>query len=124
MKDLIDEKNRKAELKRSVVKAWNVNYIDAETLRQQQEAERMQHAEIVIDRLDSERAEDEAEKQAEIDAAYEEAARREREGYNATTGSYSGAYGQGNVDDVTKGQIDLILHEKDAKLRHLIDGEN
>lgn len=116
MKDLIDEKNQREELKRSIVKAWNVNYIDAETLKKQQEAE------CVIQRLDAEKAQDEATKQAEIDKAYEEANRQED--YNKTTGSYSGAYGRGQVDDVTKGQIDLILHEKDANLRHIIDGEN
>lgn len=123
MKDLIDEKNKKAALKRSIVKAWNVNYIDAETLRLQKEAERMQRAADVMDRLDAEKAADQALIQAEIDAAYEEAARREQEAYNATTGSYSGTYGRGQVDDVTKGQIDMILHEKDAMIRDLIDGE-
>ena len=52
MKDLIDEKNQREELKRSIVKAWNVNYIDAETLKKQQEAE------CVIQRLDAEKAQD------------------------------------------------------------------
>lgn len=118
MKDLIDERNRMEKMRRSVVKAWNVNYIDPETMKKQQMAE----AQEVLERLEQEKKDDEAEKAAEIQKAYEEVARREGE-YNATTNSYSGSYGKGEVDDVTKGQIDLILNEKDAKLRKMIDGE-
>ena len=32
MKDLIDERNQREKMKNSIVKFWNVNYVDAETL--------------------------------------------------------------------------------------------
>ena len=114
MKDLIDERNKREKMKKSIVKFWNVNYVDAETLRKQQEeaeeAERL-------------KALEEAERAAEMNRAYEEASNRRNYDYNPTTGSYSGEYGQGEVDEVTKGQIDKILQEKDEILRSLIDGE-
>ena len=116
-RDIIAELNRKAEIKRSVIKRWNVNYIDAETLKRQEEAKAME----VFNRLESEKAEDEAKKQAEIDQAYLEAEESTRrwmdDNYNETTGSFSGMYGQGDVDDVTKDQVALILHEKDAAIQ-------
>ena len=116
-RDIIAELNRKAEIKRSVIKRWNVNYIDAETARRQEEEKAME----VYNRLESEKAEDEAKKQAEIDQAYleaEEATRRWMDdNYNETTGSFSGMYGQGDVDNVTKDRVDLILNEKYAAIQ-------
>lgn len=117
-RDLIAELNRKAEIKRSVVKRWNVNYIDPEELkRQEEEAKAM----AIFNRLESEKAEDEAKKQEEIQQAYldaEEATRKWMDdNYNESTGSFSGMYGQGDMDEVTKDQVDLILHEKDAAIQ-------
>ena len=116
-RDIIAELNRKAEIKRSVIKRWNVNYIDAETLKHQEEEKAME----IIKRLETEKAEDESKKQAEIDQAYmeaEEATRRWMDdNYNETTGSFSGMYGQGDVDDVTKDQVAMILNEKDAAIQ-------
>ncbi len=114
MKDLIDERNQREKMKNSIVKFWNVNYVDAETLKKQQE-EAEEEARL--------KALEEAEKAAEMNRAYEEASHR-RYDYNPTTGAYSGHYGQGDVDEVTKGQIDKILQEKDEILRSLIEGEN
>lgn len=116
-RDIIAELNRKAEIKRSVIKRWNVNYIDAETARRQEEEKAME----VYNRLESEKAEDDAKKQAEIDQAYLEAEEATRkwmdDNYNETTGSFSGMYGQGDVDDVTKDQVDMILNEKTAAIQ-------
>lgn len=117
-RDLIAEKNRRAEIKSSVIKRWNVNYIDLETLKRQEEESKAME---IFNRLESEKAEDEAKKQAEINQAYldaEEATRKWMdENYNESTGSFSGMYGQGDMDDVTKDQVDLILHEKDAAIQ-------
>lgn len=113
MKDVIDERDEKARIARSIIKSWNVNYVvepqlDEETLK-------------IIARLEQEEAEDKAAKEAEIAAAMEEARLRESQ-YNATTGSYSGSYGHCEVDDeVTRGQIDKILHEKTDALRSLVE---
>ena len=116
-RDIIAELNRKAEIKRSVIKYWNVNYIDAETAKCQEEEKAME----IFNRLENEKAEDEAKRRAEIDQAYSEAEESTRrwmdDNYNEATGSFSGMYGQGEVDDVTKDQVDLILHEKDAAIQ-------
>lgn len=123
MKDLIDEKNRRDKIKSSIIKRWNVNYIDPETLRLQEEQKRKLEAQEVLNRLEAEKAADEALKREEIERAYQEAAEKSAQNYNAATNSYSGAYGKGNVDDVTQNQIEMILHEKDKKLRNIIDQE-
>ena len=47
--------------------------------------------------------------------------------YNASTGSYSGTYGQGEVSDETRAQADAILNMKKSELQSIIDensGEN
>lgn len=117
MRDRIDERNEKERISRSIVKFWNVNYVTKPAEDEVLEDE----AAKIIARLAKEAAEDEAAKQAEIDAAMEEARRKEAL-YNATTGSFSGEYGMDAVDDeVTKGQIDKILQEKNEALRDLIE---
>lgn len=113
MRDIIDERNEKERISKSIVKFWNVNYVP----RPVEEDE----AQKILDRLAMEVAEDKAAKHAEIEAALEEARKRD-ELYNVTTGSRSGAYGRDAVeDDVTKGQIDKILQEKNVALRELIE---
>lgn len=117
-RDIIAELNKKAEIKRSVIKRWNVVYADPEEEKcREEEAKAME----IYERLERERMEDEAKKQAEIDLAYLEAEEATRkwmdDNYNESTGSFSGMYGQGEVDEVTKDQVDLILHEKDAAIQ-------
>lgn len=112
MKDVIDERNEKERIGRSIIKYWNVNYVAKPA--EEDEAEK------ILQRLAEEAAADEAVKQAEIEAALEEVRLRE-EAYNVTTGAYSGNYGSSEVkDEVTKGQIDKILQEKTEALRDLI----
>lgn len=122
-RDLIAEMNRKAEMKRSIIKSWNVNYIDAETVKRLEEEAR---ALEVYQRLEDEKALDEAKKQEEIKKAYQEREKADRQwmdvNYNASTGSFSGIYGQNSVDNVTKNQVELILHEKDAAIQKIIAG--
>lgn len=113
MKDLIEERDRKEKIQRSIIKRWNVHYMTKEELESKQGS--LDEAAAIFARLQAEEREDEARKQAEI-----EAAKRASEGYNATTNSYSGAYGQGEVDTVTKGQIDQILAEKEVMLQNMI----
>ena len=114
MSDLIDECNKREKMKNSIVKFWNVNYVDAETLKKQQEE---------AEAAEREKALEAAENAAEMNRAYNEASHKRSYDYNPTTGAYSGLYGQGEVDDVTKGQIDKILQEKDEILKGLIQGD-
>ena len=143
-RDLIEERDRKEKIKRSVIKSWNVRYFDeeAEALMQAQleaqmqaqreEEERLREAQEIFDRLERERMEDEAKKQAEIDQAYLAQAYKEAEidaqkwldeNFNSFTGAFSGSYGQGEVDEADRDRINMILHEKDAALRGIIDTE-
>lgn len=113
MRDIIDERNEKERISKSIIKYWNVNYVPAP----QQDAE----AERILRQLEEEAEREEAAKRAEIDAAIEEK-RRKEELYNVTTGSYSGSYGsEGIQDEVTRGQIDKILQEKTEALRSIIE---
>ena len=80
-------------------------------------------AQDVFERLEQEKADDKARMQEEIEQAYYEAKMKE-EAYNATTGSYSGMYGQGDVDHVTKDQVQMILNEKNAVIQNIINSGN
>lgn len=102
MRDIIDERNEKERISRSIVKFWNVNYV------------------VKPPRND---ADEESRRLAAEDAQMNEEAYMEEQNqfYNPTTGSYSGKYGRGEIkDEVTQGQIDKILHEKSDALRNLI----
>jgi len=143
-RDLIAEKNKRESIKSSVIKYWNVNYFDPAAQQRLEEEAKLREAQEIIDRLAREAAEDEAKKQAEIDQAYIEAELNDlvREvdrtynldamnetfhsdkDYNATTGSYSGTYGQGKVDNVTQDQVAMILNEKNAVLQGIINAGN
>ena len=128
-RDLIAEKNKRESIKSSVIKRWNVNYYDPNDKARLEEEERMRAAQEIYERLEREKAEDEAKKQAEIDQAYIEAelndlVREMDRTYNATTGSYSGTYGQGDVDTVTQDQVAMILNEKNAAIQDIIDAGN
>ncbi|MBR5566363.1 MAG: hypothetical protein IKW08_09430 [Roseburia sp.] len=125
-RDLIAEKNKRENIKSSVIKYWNVNYFDPIAEQRLKDEENLKRAHVIIDRLDMEAAEDEAKKRAEIDHAYIEAelndlVREVNKDYNSTTGSFSGTYGQGKVDTVTKDQVAMILNEKNAVLQGIID---
>jgi len=99
MRDIIDERNERERISKSIIKFWNVNYMP-----------RQPEPEISVPQ--------EAETQLPQEAAAEET----EEMYNKTTGSYSGSYGRQEVkDEVTKGQIEKILQEKSDSLRSLID---
>ncbi|MDD6306293.1 MAG: hypothetical protein PUA75_05010 [Clostridiales bacterium] len=98
MKDLIDERNERERISKSIIKYWNVNYVPV-----QPKAETMPEEAPEKEILEMEE-------------------QRTEEDFNETTGSYSGAYGRKEVEDeVTKGQIDKILHEKSETLRQIID---
>lgn len=122
MRDIIDERNEKERISRSIIKYWNVNYIVPEPPKEElPDVELDDDIMAIINRLDNEAQEDEAAKQAEIEQAKEEYRQNDRKLYNAATGAYSGVYGQNGIDDeVTKGQIDAILHERSDELRDLI----
>jgi len=122
-RDLIAEKNRKEHIKSRIIKYWNVNYIDPEEERRKQEEAMMNETQEVLERLEQEKADDDARMQEEIEQAYYDAKLKE-EAYNATTGSYSGMYGQGDVDHVTKDQVQMILNEKNAAIQNLINSGN
>ncbi len=98
MRDIIDERNEKERISRSIVKFWNVNYVPViekptDEPQVQEACENVVGSEELTDEL-----------------------------YNETTKSYSGVYGLEVVEDeVTKGQIDKILQEKDEALRQLLD---
>lgn len=126
MRDRIDEINRRAEIKSRIIKYWNVNYIDLETLQRQKEEACKLEAQKIVDRLETEKSEDEAKKQEEIDQAYLDAREAEKQwledNYNETTGAFSGIYGQNPTEDeIAQGRIDMILNEKNAALRKMID---
>lgn len=118
MKDLIDERDEREKIQRSIIKRWNVHYVTKEELEAEKaKDDSLKQAEEILARLRAEQLEDEARKQAEIEAAK----KRSEDSYNATTNAYSGLYGQNEMDSVTKGQIEQILGEKDAHLRSVID---
>lgn len=117
MRDIIDERNERERISKSIVKSWNVNYVPVPPKTDEAD----DAAEEILDRLAEEAAEDEAEKRAQIDALIDEVRFRE-ESYNEATGAYSGAYGiDGVEDEVTKGQIDKILHEKSDAIREIVE---
>lgn len=92
MKDMIDKRNEKERMGRSVIKRWNVNYMPAQA--RPVAAEKSQEAPV------------------------EETA---AEHYNHSTGSYSGLYGQKEIDEVELEQIEAILHEKSDMIQHIVD---
>lgn len=119
MKDVIDKRNEEERLKKSIVKYWNVNYVNEPKMQETDKAEE------VLRRLEQEAALDDAKKREEIEAAMLEAENlRAGRVYNETTGSYSGVYGKGTVDEDERGRINKILHEKAEALRAIIEGND
>lgn len=111
MKDIIDERNERERISKSIIKYWNVNYVPAPVgeMAAQNAAEGDAAADTAM--------------QGETNAAGKSTGNAvSQEDYNATTGSYSGSYGKVEVaDEVTRGQIDKILHEKTDAIRSLIE---
>ena len=102
MKDMIDKRNERERIARSIIKYWNVNYIprtQADSGMQKQTAE-------------AENAQDQT-----MDPNMQE-------DYNKATNAYSGKYGQEkDLDEVTKDQIDKMVREaaKILDLEPLLD---
>lgn len=126
MEDLIDKRNKKEKIARSIIKWWKVHYMSkAEVAAQEEEKariaeeeqrkqEEMDRANEIFARLEAEAAADEAKKQAEIELA--KMGQLGEDTYNAATKSYSGTYGQTQVEDeVTNEQIHQILEEKENR---------
>ena len=68
-------------------------------------------AKEILERLAREAAEDEAKKQAEIDAARAHVENSADSSYNAETKSFSGLYGQGPMDEDTQAKVLEILQQ-------------
>lgn len=128
--DLIAIRDAKLKLARCVVKWWNVNYIMTDLDAQEEaipteevveeEDPSIAAANEIFERLERERLADEAVKQAEIDAAF--AAQNNPDAYNASTGSYSGSYGQGLLNDSEQDQVSHILSQRHDAITDLIKG--
>lgn len=132
MEDMIDKRDKRDRIARSVIKSWNVHYITEAELqaKQAQEEERLRQEEAervgnVLARLKEEAEADEAAKQAEIRELLDQQ-ERDRANFNATTNSRSGEYGTRKVEDeTTLAQINAILGEKEEafeqQLQHIKD---
>lgn len=99
MRDIIDERDRKESISKSIVKFWNVNYIASPYEKE----ENVTPGE-------------------ETDAYGEYSGGEEWSGEDCSgnTGSYSGACGL-EKDEVEQERIDRILQEKEEALKSLID---
>lgn len=132
MEDMIDKRDKRNRIARSVIKSWNVHYITEAELqaKQAQEEERLRQEEAervgnVLARLKEEAEADEAAKQAEIRELLDQQ-ERDRANFNAATNSRSGEYGTRKVEDeTTLAQINAILGEKEEafeqQLQHIKD---
>lgn len=113
MRDLIDERNRLEQLRRSIIKRANVHYVTVEELQQQEDAERKkrqeaeQTAQDVALRLKQKK---EMEQRELLERAQQEAAL-----------PLSSRYGKQETDEVTKEQVKAILSEKEEILEHVIE---
>lgn len=115
MKDLIDKRNEREKIQKSIIKSWNVNYV-----QNQQPSADDEQPEKDSDCMASEYGQ----KAGGADFG-QDLYEKHKDAYNESTGAYSGLYGQEEVTGVTKGQIDKILQEKEEVLRTIIEsGEN
>lgn len=105
MEDAIDKRNLKDQIARSIIKRQFVNYITVE------EAERIRRLKEEQEGREKKSETPKSQRHKDLEA-----------GYNRKTGAYSGKYGQsGEINEVTKSQIEQILGEKDEVLRHVIE---
>ncbi|MCI7521963.1 hypothetical protein [Roseburia hominis] len=94
MLDRIDERDKQERMHRSIVKYWNVNYIPTPYAEPEEEQTGEEEAEVTGQQLS-------VEPEPVVSSAN---------------------YGSEEVtDEVTKGQIDKILHEKTEAIRSLIE---
>lgn len=116
MKDIIDKRNEAEKIRKSIIKYWNVQFVPVSAPGESEEEKQK-----ILEGLEQEAAAKEEQRRREIEALKNEKAAKDSKLYNAKTGSYSGTYGQGIVDDVTKGQIDQILRERSDVVRELVE---
>ena len=90
MKDLIDQRNERERISKSIIKHWNVNYVSKQTKAGEDEDSAGSQAEG-------------AEPQLSADL------------YNENDWKLQ----ENEMDDVTQEQIDKILHEKSEKIKRL-----
>ncbi len=110
--DLIDKRDMRAKIARSIIKRQNVNYISQEELDRQKAAREAEEAKESHERLQAE------------DLSYEEDLESVdlQKSYNAATKSYSGEYGKKMPEDeVTQGQIEKILAEKEQEFMKTLE---
>ncbi|SFP96982.1 hypothetical protein SAMN02910358_00328 [Lachnospiraceae bacterium XBB1006] len=125
--DKIDVRNFNDELKHAIVKRSRVRYMPTPQEDEEQsatesgeDAEALAQANEIFERLQREAEADEKAKEAEWIAKLSQEQEVNDSDYNATTGSYSGAYGKGNVSEETKDLAANILGEKADSLAALI----
>ena len=115
--DLIDKRNMREKIARSIIKRQNVNYISQEELDKQKAAEEAKKAREIYERLKANAVEKEA---ATLQEGFD--AVKRQQSYNAATKSYSGEYGKEMPEDeVTQGQIEKILSEKEQEFRKTLE---
>lgn len=103
MKDMIDERNERERIRKSIIKYWNVNYVPVAADENTHETCGEEQGEYAGDRT------------SEQEERFDEA-------YNRTTKTYSGKYGRSDIEDeVTRGQIEQILQEKTNAIRSLFE---
>ena len=94
--DKIDEEDKLRDRQRNVIKFWNVIYNNPE--------------DDVVDEQEEEPA-----------AAMTVSDEPDESDYNAATGSYSGGYGKGGVDEENRDHVDSILAQHDLDISGLFN---
>ncbi len=107
--DLIEKRDKKRRMDRSIIKGWNVHY---QTLAEVEEEARLKRQKLEEEKALREPPGD-TEDDSSTDTAESETEENHAQAYNRKTGSYSGHYGKEPVrDEAVKSQIDAILNEK------------
>lgn len=110
--DLIDKRDMREKIARSIIKRQNVNYISREELDRQKAAREAEEAKEREEHLQSE----DMSRQKDLDSA------DRQKGYNAATKSYSGEYGKKMPEDeVSQSQIEKILAEKEQEFMKTLE---
>lgn len=102
MKDIIDKLNEQEKIKRSIIKHWNVNYIPVRDM-----AGGLMGAETA-----------EAAGEAADEAGRAGVAQSQDGNGEISVSRYGSAADE--ISDVTKGQIEKILHEKTDAIREIV----
>ncbi len=107
--DLIEKRDKKRRMDRSIIKGWNVHY---QTLAEVEEEARLKRQKQEEEKALREPPGDTGD-DSSADTAESETEENHAQAYNRKTGSYSGHYGKEPVrDEAVKSQIDAILNEK------------